>query len=151
MESTLKTYGRFRAYTGVFISFIVGFCMILFGTYIIQNKPKFTKSQIVRASNVVCYSNTCTANVMSQSVQFHKIIKENENVKVYYTNDTPPKVSSETDDIPKQYGVGLIICACCIFIISVVVAITVSKSNNAATIYGGVSAISNIKGILNKD
>lgn len=153
MESTLQTYGKFKAYLGVFVSVFIGICMTIFGVFILKNKPKYTNSAFVGASNVTCYSNTCNANVTlkdtTQNLSFQRVIKENENVKVYYTNDTPPKLSSTTDDIPKVFGIGLILCACCIVLTSIIIATVISSSNKAATIYGGISAVSNMKSVLN--
>lgn len=151
----LKAYGQFRAYTGVIITAVIASSLISSGVLIIRSPSVYTNKTTGTANNVKCDPDKCTANVSvtvsgntyTPWLTYNSQISEKSTVDVYYDNSTPPIFSSASDP-PKIIGYGFISLALCIFLIAVLFAVVVSKSNTAAKVYGGVTAISNVGKLL---
>ena len=154
----LKFYGKFRAYSGVFIAFIFGLSLIVAGAWIIKNPSKYVNKTTGTATNVKCADKQCTANVSvtvksntyTPVLTYGQGVVEKSTVNVYYDNSIPPLFSG-SGDLPKFIGYGMISGALCCSVIAIIIAYVVSQSNTAAKVFGGVSAISNFSQLVSKN
>ncbi len=151
----LKVYGQFRAYSGVFIAFVIGLSLVALGVYIVRTPPTYTNKTKGVANNVNCKPDKCTANVSvtisgntyTPWLTYSSQISEKSPVDVYYDNSIPPLFSSSGDP-PKFIGYIMISVALFCSIVAIIVASIVSQSNTAAKVYGGVTAVSDIGQLL---
>lgn len=156
MEGALESYGKFRAYFGVAVALLICSSSSWSGYYAINYDPKFANSTTGTAKNVKCSSNVCEAdvtvvisgNTYTPHLMFNSGLVENSNVTVYYSNDIPPQFNTNTDNLPKGIGYGLIGIGLCILVVAMVVAYFVSTSPTVAKVYGGVGAVSDISQLL---
>lgn len=157
MESTLQTYGRLRSSVVLVFTACIAMCIASFGIYTMVHKPKFNKKTTGKAKDVSCTSNVCTANVTAEiSGQSYTAsglkfpsppeTKNDSDVTVYYDNKN--NLSSTTDSFPKFLGPSLLSSAICMVCVSFIIYYAVSRSNTAATLYGGYGAIHNIASTL---
>lgn len=153
----LKFYGQFRAYTGVIITSLIASSLISSGVLIIRSPSVYTNKTTGTANNVKCDPDKCTTNVSvtvsgntyTPFLTFSEQITEKSTVDVYYDNSNPPNFSSTGATGNKDIiGYGFIGVALCILLIAVLFAVVVSKSNTAAKVYGGVTAISDVGKLL---
>lgn len=153
--NAFKFYGKFRAYSGVFIVFVIGISLIAAGAWIVKSPVKYVNKTTGTATNVNCANKQCTAsvsvtvksNTYTPVITYGQGIVEKSTVDVYYDNSTPPLFSGSGDP-PKIFGYGMISVALCCSLISILIAYVVSQSNTAAKVFGGVSAISNVSQFL---
>lgn len=151
-----EVYGKFKAYLGVFMGIVI--CMIFsaIGYFIINRKATFANETSGDAKNVKCTSNVCETdvtvslygNTYTPHLMYGPGLVDGSKVKVYYTDDKPPRFDSKSDNIPKAVGYGMISSALCVCLVSIVVAVVVSQSKAAAQVYGGIEAIQNVSGFI---
>jgi hypothetical protein len=145
--NALNAFGKFQAYMGLTIALCI--CMSLTGSgiLIIRTPAKFTASTTGQASNVMCASNTCSATVSLSisgnawtvpNLVYPQPLMEGANVKVYYSADTPPKFSTQTDATPTWLAPTLISVGVCILLVAAFVAYLVTSSRGVSQITGGL-------------
>lgn len=148
----LEAYGKFRAYLGVLLALLICMSSAGAGYFVINRTPVYVNSTTGTAKNVKCSANVCetdvtltiSGNTYTPHLTYGPGIVENASVTVYYSNETPPRFSTSSDNVPKPIGYGLISCGLCICITAFMFAYLVSTSKVAAQVYGGVGAASNI-------
>jgi hypothetical protein len=154
----LEAYGKFRAYLGVFFAILLCMSSAGSGYFVISRDPIYVNSTTGTAKNVKCSANVCetdvtltvSGNTYTQRLTYGPGIVENASVTVYYSNETPPKFSASSDNIPKTVGYGLVSIGLCVFITALIVAYFVSTSKAVAQVYGGVGAASNLGTLFGK-
>lgn len=145
----LASYGKFKAWLGVFVAFVIASSLFALGISILRTKDRFKNKTTARVTSVEQASGMVDVNVTVNGVEYPFRYYSSpppsvgSSVDIYYTNDNPP-VFSNADEPPKTMGAVLMSVGLSIVLFSLVIAYFVSQSKNVAKVYGGVQLFGNI-------